>query len=243
MGAIHIRIRSFLWLLVSMAMLGFSGCDKNDDDEDTPIGPFYYDYEQDTQGWLAGFADYSSVMDPGQFEFEFSRQSLPAEVGQNAMALRISGRNLSDDLFMFVKKKLTGLQPNHTYKATFRITLASSYPEQVGIGGSPGASVYLKAGGTTHEPMPIDLGGAGNNIRMNLDKGEQASSGSNMVVLGNIGIPGQQATYSLITRDNAQNPVSITADANGELWVIVGTDSGFEGTTQLYYNSIEVELE
>jgi hypothetical protein len=31
---------------------------------------------------------------------------------------------------------------------------------------------------------------------------------------------------------------TITTDANGEVWVCIGTDSGFEATTTLYYNQI-----
>lgn len=66
-----------------------------------------------------------------------------------------------------------------------------------------------------------------------------SDGGNAMVMLSSIGIPGDAFTYPLIKRDNAQDPGSITADTN----VIIGTDSGLEGTTQLYYNYIEIELE
>jgi hypothetical protein len=33
-----------------------------------------------------------------------------------------------------------------------------------------------------------------------------------------------------------------TASSAGDLWLLVGTDSGYEGTTSLYYQRIEVEL-
>jgi hypothetical protein len=32
------------------------------------------------------------------------------------------------------------------------------------------------------------------------------------------------------------------ADAQGRLWLIVGTDSGFEATTSLWYTRIDVRL-
>lgn len=168
------------------------------------------------------------------------RDSLPAGVSEEGMAMKISGRNISDDLFMFMKKQITGLEPNHTYNVTFQVELASMYPEQsVGIGGSPGASVYLKAGGATAEPVPVEKDGY---IRMNIDKGGQSQGGEAMVVLGNIGIPGEDFSYQLIRRDNLQNPVQVTTDSTGSLWVLVGTDSGFEGTTTLFYNTVEVSL-
>jgi hypothetical protein len=116
-------------------------------------------------------------------------------------------------------------------------TISSTF---VGIGGSPGASVFLKAGGSTVEPYSIIENGE---VIMNIDKGNQSEGGSNMKILGTIGIPGNDFTYQLIKRDNLQSPLSVTSDSNGDLWVIIGTDSGFEGTTTLYYNAVEVRLQ
>lgn len=226
-----------------MSVLCFA-CDDDNDSIITPNTSYTYTFEQNAEGWQGGFADYPKDWDKSRFEFEFDREALPTEVSENSMAMKLSGRNISDDLFMFMKKQITGLEPNHTYRVTFELELASQYPEQsVGIGGSPGASVYLKAGGSTIEPMPVEVQGAGNNVRMNIDKGGQSQGGQDMVVLGNVGIPGNTSEYKLIQRDNLQNPVQITADSNGNLWLIVGTDSGFEGTTTLYYNTIDVSLE
>ncbi|MFD3002916.1 hypothetical protein ACFS7Z_21295 [Pontibacter toksunensis] len=232
------KTSSTIFLLSLLALFNF-GC--NDDDGFvTPGDSFSYDFEQSAEGWEGGMADFPKDWDQSRLEFEFAHANLPAEVEEDGMALKLSGRNLSDDLFLFIKKKITGLEPNHTYRATFDIELASRYPEQsVGIGGSPGASVYLKAGGSTKEPMPVEEEG---DIRMNIDKGNQSQGGENMVVLGNIGIPGNTFEYRLIQRNNIGTPIQITTDSNGSLWLIVGTDSGFEGTTTLYYNTIEVTL-
>ncbi|WP_276498489.1 hypothetical protein [Pontibacter litorisediminis] len=230
------------WLIIALTASVF-GC-ADDDPTVLPSDGYSYTFEQGNEGWQGGFADYPSDWERERFEFAFAHDDLPPEVGEEGGAMRISGRNISDDLFLFMKKQITGLEPNRTYSATFRIELASQYPENsVGIGGSPGASVYLKAGGSTVEPVPVETDEAGNNIRMNIDKGNQSQGGEDMVVLGTVGIPGDEFTYQLIRRDNQQNPVEVTADSNGSLWVIVGTDSGFEGTTTLYYHTIEVELE
>ena len=225
--------------LLSFLAVWSIGC-RDADDTVKPDNIFSFDFEQNAEGWEGGMADFPKDWDQSKLEFEFAHDNLPAGVDEDGMALMISGRNLSDDLFLFIKKKITGLEPNHTYRATFQIELASKYPEQsVGIGGSPGASVYLKAGGATIEPMPVEQG---DDIRMNIDKGNQSQGGEDIVVLGNIGIPGEAFEYQLIQRSNLQNPVQITTDSSGSLWLIIGTDSGFEGTTTLYYNTIEVAL-
>ncbi|WP_266203534.1 hypothetical protein [Pontibacter kalidii] len=230
-------IKSFFCF--ALAVLSF-GCN-DDGGTATPVDSFSYTFEESAEGWEGGVADYPADWDTSRLEFRFARTDLPASVNKDGMAMRISGRNFSDDLFMFMKKQVTGLEPNQTYSVTFRIELASQYPEEsVGIGGSPGASVYLKAGGSTIEPMAVV---EGDYIRLNIDKGNQAQGGEDMVVLGNVGIPGEDFTYQLIQRDNEQQPVEVTTDSNGSLWLIIGTDSGFEGTTTLYYNTVEVMLE
>ena len=125
------------------------GC--NDDKGlESPGSVFVYDFEQ------GGMADFPKDWNQSRLEFEFAHDHLPAEVDEEWKAMRLSGLNLSDDLFMFMKKRLTRLKPNHTYRVTFQIELASQYPEaSVGIGGSPGTSVYLKAGGSATEPIPV----------------------------------------------------------------------------------------
>jgi hypothetical protein len=78
---------------------------------------------------------------------------------------------------------------------------------------------------------------------MNIDKGDQSQEGNDMKVLGTIGIPGEEFNYTLINRTNSDKPIQITTDEAGKLWVIIGTDSGFEGITTLYYNNINITLE
>lgn len=211
------------------------------EEEPSPSQSLTFDFESGTESWTAGFSDYPADWDKSRFEFRFEHTELPEEVNSNNSALLISGTNLSDDLFMFSKKRISGLKPNHNYLISFELELASRYPEQsVGVGGSPGASVYLKAGASATEPQPVEKDGE---IRMNIDKGGQSQGGEDMRLLGNIGIPGEEFRYQLIQRDNLQHPLPVRSDASGNLWLIVGTDSGFESTTTLYYNRIQVILE
>lgn len=227
-------------LIVIIFALGLCSC-KDDTDDEPVTRSFTYDFEEGTEGWTAGFSDYPAEWEEDRFEFSFEHTDLPQEVNENSQALMLSGRNISDDLFMFIKKNITGLKPDQPYLLHVEVELASQYPEEsVGIGGSPGGSVYLKAGGTAIEPQPVMEDGE---IRMNIDKGNQSQGGADMQVLGTVGIPGEEFSYQFIQRDNLQNPLELRSDASGNLWVIVGTDSGFEGTTTLFYNSITLRLE
>ncbi|CAN5447057.1 hypothetical protein BH23BAC1_BH23BAC1_06580 [soil metagenome] len=219
----------------------FLSCSNNDDQSNHPSQTLTFTFDEGTEGWEAGFSDYPADWEQERFEFDFAHSELPESVSQNGKSLMITGRNLSDDLFMFIKREFKDLKPSHTYQLRVQIELASQYPEQsVGIGGSPGSSVYLKAGGSAIEPLPVTVDGE---KVMNIDKGNQSQGGADMLVLSTIGIPGNDFTYQIIRRNNLNQPLNVNSDASGNLWVIIGTDSGFEGTTTLYYNAIEVRLQ
>ncbi|WKN42063.1 hypothetical protein [Tunicatimonas pelagia] len=218
-----------------LALLFFFSCHNDDEEDDTGFINVEFAFEQDGEGWEGGFAEYP----PGEedfFELSFSHADLPDTLNTEEKGLRLSGTNRSDDLFMFIKRQITGLEPDSLYGVRIDIQLASNAPENsFGIGGSPGGSVYLKAGATTEEPLVLE------DNQINIDKGNQAQGGENMMVLGTIGTEREDFEYELISRDNwDQKIIEVRADAEGACWLIVGTDSGFEGTTTLYYNRISI---
>lgn len=141
---------------------------------------------------------------------------------------------------MFFKKQVDTLKPNQQYQVVFELNIASQYPtNSAGIGGSPGSSVFLKVGSTTQEPETVlesDF------WKINIDKGNQGTEGADMKNMGHIGIPGNIFQYQIIKRDNKEKPLLAKTDATGKLWLVIGTDSGFEGTTTLYYDRISVKL-
>jgi len=201
---------------------------------------YNYTFAVDTEGWQGGFADYAKDMEES-YELRFSHSTLPEPLNTNEGAVRMSGNNHSDDLFMFMKTRLNELDANATYAVTFTVEFASNIPDNTpGIGGSPGEGVLIKAGATTIEPMAV-LDSSGY-YRMNIDKGNQVSSGADMVVIGDFSNDSDIAEYRLKTVKNS-TPLYVTADENGSAWLIIGTDSGFEGVTEIYYNDVTVDLD
>lgn len=196
---------------------------------------FTFDFAQDNQGWSGDFADYP-VGDSVFYELEFIRTTLPAPLDTDKFALKISGNNHSDDLFMFIKRKITGLLPNTTYQLLIDVEFASNAPTNAfGVGGPPGEGVRMKAGAMLIEPLKVNDGGF---YLMNIDKGNQSVGGVDMDTIGHVGVSDTTTVFALINRNNATHPFTITTDSNGECWVCIGTDSGFEATTTLYYNII-----
>ena len=196
-----------------------------------------------SENWQVGFADYP----PGEdvfYELGSELTTLPSYLGTNVPGLKITGNNHSDDLFMFAKKNITGLKPNTTYDVTFELEIATNASSECfGVGGAPGVGVYIKTGISVIEPNVVE--DVNNNILlMNINKGNQAQSGTDAIVLGHFGNtnPCENITYQLKILDNHNSAVRFTTNNSGNSWILVGTDSAFEATTTIYYKALVVRL-
>ncbi|MYH68517.1 MAG: PEP-CTERM sorting domain-containing protein [Dehalococcoidia bacterium] len=201
---------------------------------------YTFSFENDAEGWVGDFADLPVDAPQDLYELDGGHRPLPE--GLDGSGIYVQGHNRSDDLFMFLKRQVGGLRPDTEYAVSISVDLATSIPPGlVGIGGSPGESVYVKAGASPVEPVTSedDIG----HLRLNIDKGNQARGGEAMVVLGDIAHPdAARDAYAIKTLTNADQPLTVRTDGEGRLWLIVGTDSGFEGFTTLYYARIAYTL-
>lgn len=227
--------------IIALCCLGLiQGCnsDVNINLPDEPL-TFNSDFETGAQGWVAGFSDYpSDYEDLSIYELASGVMSLPEDTTKHAFYL--AGHNRSDDLFMFIKTKATGLQASTRYVANINIALLSSAGDNCfGIGGSPGNSVFVKFGFAEIEPQQADY-------YLNVDKGNQAVGGANAHVLGNIAVAGAECeseTFSTkVIESTNDNQLAFTSNADGSIWFFVGTDSGHEGMTKLYYDNLSITL-
>jgi hypothetical protein len=203
------------------------------------------------QGWEAGFAEYATEMED-TMQLGAGIRPLPSELGIEGTGYYLEGMNHSDDLFMFLKRRLgtdDGVVPSQEYRIKFTIVFASNAPSgAAGIGGPPGESVFLKAGASTVEP-DVYLDSDTGHYLMNVDKGlGNSDSGEAASVTGHIAnglsaeeVDLQNPPYVSLERQH-EHEYTITASPDGELWLLVGTDSGFEGLTGIYYQRVAVTL-
>ena len=205
-----------------------------------------FDFRNGAQGWEAGFAEYSPEMEGMMLEGEI--RPLPSELGVNGTGYYLEGMNRADDLFMFLKRRLgtdDGVVPGQQYRVMFTIVFASNAPSgAVGIGGAPGESAYLKAGASPVEPEVVLDSDTGYCLT-NVDKGSgNGDSGKAASVIGNIanGLSAEASPRYLSLKRQHVYEYTVTASPDGELWLLVGTDSGFEGLTGIYYQRIAVTL-
>ena len=190
------------------------------------------------QGWTASFAEYSGN-NAETYELEEGLAQLPAPLDSSRQSYRISGSNRSDNLFMFLKKRADGLKPSTKYRAAFTVEIASNAPDSgIGAGGAPGESVGVGIGMTLIEPVATPDNN--NFYQMNIDKINQCcTDGKDMKVIGNLANGDSAYVYKLITRTGE---FTATTGDDGKLWLIVGTDSGYEGVTTIYYTNIRVRF-
>ncbi|MCI9170091.1 MAG: S-layer homology domain-containing protein [Lawsonibacter sp.] len=197
-----------------------------------------FDFEEDDSGFLPIFADLPAVEGTEEFyELEYGHRDVPVEGAGKGLFL--SGNNHSDDLFMGYYKELDGLTPGERY--VFRVTfqLATDVESgMIGIGGSPGSSVCVKGGVTAQKPAAAET--EERYYRLNLDKGNQSTGGADMAVIGDMEKYDSQrpGVYEFKSFD-------FTAEAvpgkDGRVYLILGTDSGFEGTSSWYVDHISVQ--
>lgn len=217
-------------------------CSLSDNDPSASIFTASFDFSESQAGWEADFSDMPSNPEDSLFyELKFAYTNLPENLG-GKKSLMLSGHNHSKDLFMFIKRKVSGLIPNTTYTLVFEVELASNAPKgSVGADSSPGESVFLKAGASEVEPAKVL---ESDQYTLNVDKGNQRWPGSNAITLGDIAIPAAASDFTIISRSNAATSSSqvFTAQTNtaGEIWLLVGTDSEFEGVTTVYYTKINI---
>jgi hypothetical protein len=239
------RTISMLGLLLLLPFTTVACGDSNDEDATTI--ELRYNFNEGDGGWVAAFSDYGPEF---EMELDSGVAPLPDSLKRDGTGYRLTGMNRTDDLFMFLARRIDaddGIQAGQSYRVTYRIVFASDAPTGcAGIGGAPGEGVTLKAGVVSEEPEVELVDGY---WELTVDKSNQASGGRDVWLVGDIanGIECEEALdagqpYAVVEREY-RHDVDVAAGSNAELWLIVGTDSGFEGRTTLYYMEIDVTLE
>lgn len=226
-------------LIFLMVLAGFCGCDVSSDSNGIMVFSYSFDFSASQDSWHVDFTDFPAGIDSSAYELKFAYTDRPSNLGANKKSIMVSGNNHSGDLFMYMKRKITDLTPNADYTLVFEVELASNASEGTTAGGSPGKNVFLKAGASTTEPKRVI---EDNQYALNVDKGNLNESGEMAIVLGDIAVPYNTQGYTLINRNSASNanPFIVRSNSKGEIWLIIGTDSGFEGPTTLYYTRVNV---
>lgn len=197
------------------------------------------DFTKGIEGWTAGVADYHDGSEPSETAAGWSKLPPPVQ----GMGYYIVSHNNSDDVFTFVKRQFDGFVPGAKYKLTFELSYATSAATGCfGVGGARGDSIYMVGAANMDEPKVIKQ--ADQRYRLNFDHGDQANSGEQGKVLGTLGIEGLDCDGTGFDRTSRKSDETVTvqADKDGKFWLVLGTDSAFEGTNSLYLLGAKVDV-
>ena len=223
-------------MVASVMLLTLAQCDEN---KSSDTLTYTFEFEDGDEEWQSFFSDYPEG-DEEFYELNFERTVLPDPLDNDTHALKLSGNNHSDDLLSIVYRKFSGLKPNTKYKITFDVDMASITPSNsVGVGGSPDLS--FGAGGIAEAPSnSLD---DQNHYRPNFESALQSGLSNEVFkVLGKIGVKENNTQWTMINRHNKKDGITLETNGAGELWLMMGTDSGFESTTTLYFKKITIRM-
>jgi hypothetical protein len=199
-----------------------------------------FNFVDGADGFTAIFADYH---DDGSglesYQMDQGVKAIPDDSAKR-QGLYIAGANRSDDLFMGYWKGLELGRPNATVSFDLSFQLATDVaPDEGGIGGDPNTSVYIKAGLTTVQPVSQM---EGTHYRLNIDAGIQSESGADMKVIGDMSKPTDSGDSDGFVLKELTAHGTAKTDASGRVFLIIGSDSGFEGFTSYYLTDIKLSV-
>lgn len=196
--------------------------------------------DPDSSGWVGGFADYpDSLADKLNFKVEYTE--LEGAFPQDNEVLRVSAKNPHKDLFYYVAKKFDGLKANTQYSIATAFELQSAILTDTA--GSFSFELFFKMGASSVRPDTIlDINSSSSKYKLNLNKGENETVGSDFVFLGkpdpNLKI--SKSSPKVIKNGDLTVTKTVETNSDGELWIVVGIDSKMPFEMAFSYNTIVV---
>ena len=219
-------------------------CNGNVENGDNTVQTTEFRFDNGAEGFEPIFADFplDGLLDSegnDAYQMTHSRKMIPV-AGAESYGLYISSINRSDDVFMGYVKEISELEANTQYTFQISFKLATDVEEGFfGVGDAPGDSVFVKAGVVAKYPI-VGTAPDGHERILNVDKGNQSQSGKDLVVVGNIAKPTGSAEGFVFKNMGVERIA--TTNAEGQLFLIIGTDSGFEGFTEYYLDDISLRF-
>ena len=221
-------------------ILGGCNSDNNDIPDTIETISVTSDFNEGEQGWEAAFSDFPpATPDIDKYHMDSGIRTLSTD--DSKKGFYITALNRSDDVFMFLKKQITDVEPNQRYLLEGSIEFFSNAGSDCfGVGGSPGDSVWVKTGATELEPAQADY-------HMNIDIGDQNISGNDSVLIGTIAAPGIgcdefEPIGEKTIEFSAEEGFEFISSEDGDVWLYFGTDSGYEGVTKIIYTKVSFTL-
>jgi len=209
-------------------LLFFGGCASDIDSNVDLLTAF--DFESGNQQWGGGVSDFP-VDYKDSIDVQLSRGQVANSFAMDGIiglstGLNIGGENPHGDLFYFFNRKVSGLRPGKMYRLDFEFLVYAQLINPPEILSSE--ELYLKIGAVNYEPELEEViwRNSIDYLALNVDKGEiNSDGGHDMINIGSIkdftsDVP------EIISGNTFDESIEIEADKNGDIWILIGVDSG-----------------
>lgn len=222
-----------IWLVVLVAAV--FACNSEERNSVDPVYTINTQFETGTEKWTGDYALYN-IKDTADIAYVMEQDTMPASIDSTRYGIRMEATNKGDSIFLFMKRKITGLNPDKTYHVYYDIDLGTNYPD---LTNATGKNISLKAGASASEPVKTLTNGY---YSLSIKKGLWNVDGSEMVILGDVTNGIAKTTYQLVNRNSSGKTIAVQPDSDGTIWLCVGEDIHTTGKIVLYYDKINVSI-
>lgn len=196
-----------------------------------------FELDDTQQGWEGNFGSYISSLEDS-LNLVFDYVDLPSNFEVQGKALKWTGYNFQNTLFMYGWRKISNLTPNSKYVFSFDVGVGYQVEQ-----GNEFAlrdhedKLNIKVGAINYQPQSEQDEVLGKTL-VNFDKGvQQTIDGKDMIWLGEI-VVGDLKYKDKISRNADQRLFEIQTNSNGEAWALVGVDSSVPLRHSIYFDTI-----
>ncbi|GKX31253.1 hypothetical protein SH1V18_37330 [Vallitalea longa] len=214
------KTKTILALFMIFILL-LCGCQNDYNNEEITYSDtltFTYTFENSRDGWMGGLDDSSN------------------NHHNKGIYLNCGLEN------MYTTKKISskeGLLPLTSYKVNMTFDISSTLSSNNTI---PLNKIVVNAGVVNVQP-DIELIQKGNNKYFFISPNNEFDDpNTKLISLGNIDIT-DKSTNNRNASKNFEQTFNAFTNSNGDLWIIIGVDSDYEGTDTLFLDNINVNIE
>ena len=237
--------QTFFKITLLLSLIFLQACLNDDDLNDNGTDPsfiFSYNFEGGQGEWIDGFTEYPlSKEDSLMISSEFT--VVPSTITVADSLLRLSVIDTEGELFSFLKIQIEDLTPSTVFDVELEIELAAENLDAAGTTYTDDMKVHVKAGVFENEPLIVD----GDSIDfgyttyvLDIDKGNGTDAGDDMVFLGTFDMPEPRASTPITRGNNSGKLLRASTDADGNMWLLIGTDSETKMHQAFYYSRVTV---
>ncbi len=227
-------ITRFFVIAVSIIL---TSCFGLDDDSAADVRFSFFDFKEDAQGWTGDFANYTEASRVN-LQLEVNRTDIPEKLG-DSKSIKFSVNNLNEDLLMFMKRQVQGLDSNATYKIECEVRLISEMITDTSNIEDSKSMIYFKYGSSKIEPVTEFMENDSKH-EFSLDAGDADKDGSDLKFIGRLGFPQSADQPKVHNITSYHKPIFVQTDNNGKLWLVFGIETKHDLHMSFYFDTIVI---